>query len=246
MKSIYFLDGLGSNRYYAQRLTSALAVEGYRLIYLPLPGHPDNLVQKIESLDDLKIWFEANTPKEDFLLMGFSLGADFAAYLSQQSHYVTRLILLDGGFMTFDGFSLEQELADAQNYLRTESVKDLEKKLSQEAEMTSFWDEDLALATRYAYEKKADAYHLKLTEETILNLLAIRRDCLFVIREPHFAVPTLVLLSDSPADFLTFKQSQFEKVENKVVRSIVISDSDHQFYLEKASEIAIAVAQFCD
>lgn len=246
MTPIYFLDGLGSNRYYVKRLEKELRKQGFELRYLPLPGHPENLDCYVENLSDLTAWFETQTPKSPFVVMGFSLGADFAAYLAKQSSHVSHLILLDGGFMDFEtfGYSLEQELADIEAYLTSETFTDLGEKLREEEKSVDYWGEDLEKAVRYAYVNEENHYRLNLNSEIIFNLLKIRRGCQFVISKPDFSVSTLMILSDTPEEFLAFKQGQVEKLQNDCVMSHVISETSHQLYLEKPTEISQLISTY--
>ncbi|MGT2829141.1 alpha/beta fold hydrolase [Streptococcus hillyeri] len=243
MTPIYFLDGLGSNRHYVTRLEEALVEQGFELTYLALPGQPDNFDCPIETLEDLTAWFNKQTPNTPFILMGFSLGADFAAYLAKQSSHVSHLILLDGGFMDFDvfGYSLEQELADTKAYFASETFADLGEKLREEEKSADYWGEDLEKAVRHAYVKKENQYQLNLNSEIILNLLKIRRDCQFVISKPDFSVPTLMILSDSPAEFLDFKQTQLSKIKNNHITSKILSNTTHHLYLEKPNQVAVTI-----
>lgn len=237
MKTIYFLDGLGSNRYYVKRLEATLLDKGIKLHYLPLPGHPDNLDCQLSTLEELVSWFETSVLENAITLMGFSLGADFAAYLAHQSSKIKQLILLDGAYWDLSEYPIEQELQDIRNYLSSQVTADLSDAI-QEQKSESFWGSDLEEAIYYSYQKKEGGYHLRLNEESILDLLRLRRKMMGTLALPSFSVPTLLLISGQPEELIKEKRLLLEKIQNPLITIKIINEASHSMYLEVPEKIA--------
>ena len=246
MTAVYFLDGLGSNRFYVTPLAKALESQGIELVYMALPGHPDNEACHVETLDGFLEWFEGLVDQDNVTLMGFSLGADLATYLAYHSSKVARLILLDGGLLDVTQAPLQQELEAASHYIDQMVVEDLEAYLQEEAAQSEAWSEDLEQAERYAFVKDGSTYRLKLDKETVLKLLSLRYEAGLVITKSDYATPTLAILAQKPESLLTQKQANLQKANKDFVSSLTLPDTSHNLYREVPDKIALATRFFLD
>lgn len=247
MSKVYFLDGLGSNRYYTLPLTQAFSKQGIDLVYLALPGHPNNRQYHVENSKDLARWFEEQVPEDKVVVMGFSLGADLASILAMTSTKIERLILLDGAVTDFTAYPLDKELTAAQTHMSMMVLDDLENYLAEQARQTEDWNDVLAQAERASFEKREDGkYYLALDEEIVLNLLRIRHQFGNVLTRPDFQTPTLVILAEQPNQLLTEKQSLLAKASKEYVSSLVLKGTSHQLYLEAPDKIVTATRFFLD
>lgn len=243
MTSVYFLDGLGSNRYYVTRLAKALADFDIHLVYLPLPGHPDNLSLHLEQLDDFLAWFEGQVVEEKAILMGYSLGADFATYLAEASSKVEKLILLDGGFWQFDDYPLSQELEESRAYIASQVTENISVVIAEEVN-SPFWDADLEQAIHYAYEKIDNQYRLALNTEAILSLLTMRRDCQGILASEAVMPPILLIVSGQPREVFEQKKTLISGIHRGQLRLSYLMEASHQLYLEYPKEIAEQIKAF--
>lgn len=246
MPKMYFLDGLGSNRYYVTPLKEAFAAQGLDLIYLPLPGHPEHLESSVRTLDDLLTWFEGAVTEEKVTLMGFSLGADLGSYLAYRSPKVTRLILLDGGLVDVTKAPLDKELEAARRYLEDTVVDDLEHYIADQAFQNADWTTDLEQAERYAFCKVGDCYRLNLNPEMILTLLRLRYEACLTILQPDYQTPTLAIVASSPQSLLVEKQATLAKASKDFVSSLILPKTSHNLYREAPDKIALATRFFVE
>lgn len=246
MRSVYFLDGLGSNRYYAEDLRLALAEEGLRLIYLPLPGHPDNLDTQLTCKEEVLDWLRAVLPEEPCDLLGYSLGADLAAaFAHHHPERVSRLVLLDGGCFDLSALPLAAELEGAQTYLDAQVFGDMAEHLNQARAGHQAWSANLERAEQeaYAFKEAIGLYQLKLTPETILALLTYRRAFGLSLQAADYQVPTHVIISDQPEETLAAKLTVLSATGSWVTHEI-FAGAGHDVYMvypqETAGRIAVA------
>lgn len=247
MPTLYFLDGLGSNRHYVAPLQKALASKGIDLHYLALPGHPENLTCTIHHMDDLVNWFEAQVPDTGATVMGFSLGADLAAALAMNSQRIERLILLDGAIQDWANYPIDKELHAAKEHLANTTISDFDQYLLDKAKQTPYWSEDLAMAEQLAFIKGKDhLYHLNLVPETILALLRIRHHNGLILANKNYQTPTLLILAEKPEGLLATKQQLLTQLSNHYVSHLILKGTTHDLYLEAPDKIALATAFFLD
>lgn len=243
MAALYFLDGLGSNRYYAADFLEALAGLGLSVTYLPLPGHPDNLASAVTGASDLLVWLDQALPTEPVVLLGYSLGADLVAGFA--AHYperVTALILLDGACHDLEAHPLDQELAGARAYLEGQVFEDMAEHLAQVQAESPCWSAHLIQAEEeaYAYQATSGVYRLNLVEETVLGLLTARAELGMSLQGADFVTPTTVIISDQP-EVLLLEREAVLKQAAPCVRYEVFPNSDHSFYLTFPQELASRV-----
>ena len=166
----FFIGGLGSNFYHAKDFIEEL---DEKVAFLNL------YIENFKNKQDLISWFENEIKDlEEVYLIGHSLGGDLARYLTSQFSQVTKLVLLDGGYLNLDEIMpLEDELADTKGYFRQQVFSNIEEVIASEKSQSSYWSKNLEEAVRnsYRYNIKTKEFELNLDLEKILNLLRLRR-----------------------------------------------------------------------
>ena len=226
----FFIGGLGSNFYHAKDFIEEL---DEKVVFL------NPYIENIKNEEDLRNWFENEIKDfEEVYLIGHSLGGDLARYLASQFSQVTKLVLLDGGYLNLDKImSLEDELADTEDYFRQQVFTVLEEVIASEKSQSSYWSKNLEEAVRnsYRYNIKTKEFELNLDLEKILNLLRLRRsikpfetnldskDVLFIApiyqEEPEWRKEAL---SQLPSNF----------------KVTMLENCGHELYTQKPREIA--------
>jgi len=162
----FFIGGLGSNFYHAKDFIEEL---DEKVAYLNL------YIENFKNKQDLISWFENEIKDlEEVYLIGHSLGGDLARYLASQFSQVTKLVLLDGGYLNLDKIMpLEDELADTKGYFSQQVFTDMEEVIASEKSQSSYWSKNLEEAVRnsYRYNSKTKEFELNLDLDKILNLL---------------------------------------------------------------------------
>ena len=166
----FFIGGLGSNFYHAKDFIEEL---DEKVAFL------NPYIENFKNKQDLLCWFENEIKDlEEVYLIAHSLGGDLARYLSSQFSQITKLVLLDGGYLNLDKImSLEDELADTEDYFRQQVFSNIEEVIASEKSQSSYWSKNLEEAVRnsYRYNSKTKEFELNLDLEKILNLLKLRR-----------------------------------------------------------------------
>ena len=229
----FFIGGLGSNYYYAKDFIKEV---DEKVAFL------NPYIENLKNEEDLQNWFENEIKDfEEVYLIGHSLGGDLARYLASQFLQVTKLVLLDGGYLNLDKIMpLEDELADTEDYFRQQVFSNIEEVIASEKSQSSYWSKNLEEAVRnsYRYNIKTKEFELNLDLEKILNLLRLRRvikpfkanldskDVLFIApiyqEEPEWRKEAL---SQLPSNF----------------NIIMLEDCGHELYTQKPREIAIII-----
>lgn len=249
MSKIYFLDGLGSNRYYAADLAEELAKLGLLLDYLPLPGHPEHMMPERVMSETILSWLDEVLPPDPVLLLGYSLGADIAAaYAAERPQRVRALLLLDGACHDMAAMPLEEELAGAQAYLDNQVFKDMAEHVSQTRQLSQRWSMNLERAEmeNYVYDEHRQVYRLNLNITAVCDLLRARRAFGATLQSESFVTPTRVIISDQPKEALAQKMAFLSQCSPSVTTQ-VFPNSQHDFYMvyprETAAIIASAMAE---
>lgn len=229
----FFIGGLGSNFYHAKDFIEEL---DEKVVFL------NPYIENIKNEEDLRNWFENEIKDfEEVYLIGHSLGGDLARYLASQFSQVTKLVLLDGGYLNLDKIMpLEDELADTKGYFKQQVFHDIEEVIASEKSQSSYWSKNLeeALRNSYRYNSKTKEFELNLDLEKILNLLRLRRsikpfetnpdskDVLFIApiyqEEPEWRKEAL---SQLPSNF----------------KVTMLENCGHELYTQKPREIAIII-----
>lgn len=226
----FFIGGLGSNFYHAKDFIEEL---DEKVVFL------NPYIENFKNKKDLLCWFENEIKDlEEVYLIGHSLGGDLARYLASQFSQITKLVLLDGGYLNLDKImSLEDELADTEDYFRQQVFSNIEEVIASEKSQSSYWSKNLEEAVRnsYRYNSKTKEFELNLDLEKILNLLRLRRsiksfetnleskDGLFIApiyqEEPEWRKEAL---SQLPSNF----------------KVTMLENCGHELYTQKPREIA--------
>lgn len=226
----FFIGGLGSNYYHAKDFIEEL---DEKVAYL------NPYIENFKNKQDLLNWFKNEIKDlEEVYLIGHSLGGDLGRYLASQFSQVTKLVLLDGGYLNLDEImTLDDELTDTKDYFRQQVFTDIEEVIASEKSQSSYWSKNLEEAVRnsYRYNSKTKLFELDLDLEKVLNLLRLRRsiksfksnldskDVLFIApvykEEPEWRKEAL---SQLPSNF------DITMLEN----------SGHELYIQKPREIA--------
>ena len=226
----FFTGGLGSNFYHAKDFIEEL---NEKVLFL------NPYIENLQNEEDLLNWFKNEIKDlEEVYLIGHSLGGDLARYLASQFSQVTKLVLLDGGYLNLDEImTLDDELTDTKDYFSQQIFIDIEEVIASEKSQSSYWSKNLEEAVRnsYRYNSKTKEFELDLDLEKVLNLLRLRRsiksfksnleskDVLFIApvykEEPEWRKEAL---SQLPSNF------DITMLEN----------SGHELYTQKPREIA--------
>lgn len=226
----FFIGGLGSNYYHARDFIEEL---DEKVLFLDL------YIENLQNEENLLNWFKNEIKDlEDVYLIGHSLGGDLGRYLASQFSQVTKLVLLDGGYLNLDEImTLDDKLTDTKDYFRKQVFTDIEEVIASEKSQSSYWSKNLeeAVKNSYRYNSKTKEFELDLDLEKVLNLLSLRRvikpyetnldskDVLFIApvyqEEPEWRKEAL---SQLPSNF------DIAMLEN----------SGHELYTQKPREIA--------
>ena len=166
----FFIGGLGSNCYHAKDFIEEL---DEKVSFL------NPYIENFKNKQDLISWFKNEIKDlEEVYLIGHSLGGDLGRYLASQFSQVTKLVLLDGGYLNLDEImTLDDELVDTNGYFSQQVFTDIEEVIASEKSQSSYWSKNLEEAVRnsYCYNSKTKEFELDLDIEKVLNLLSLRR-----------------------------------------------------------------------
>ena len=159
----YFIGGLGSNVYHSKDFLQELDSQVYFLN--PYEKH-------LRDETELKSWFKNEiVEKESICLIGHSLGGDLARYLASEFEEVEKLILLDGGYLDLDKIlTLDAELEETKNYIKSQIISDLDILISKEKSEAKHWSENMEKAVRqfYHWDAEYNRYELAINYENIV------------------------------------------------------------------------------
>ena len=166
----FFIGGLGSNCYHAKDFIEEL---DEKVSFL------NPYIENFKNKQDLISWFKNEIKDlEEVYLIGHSLGGDLGRYLASQFSQVTKLVLLDGGYLNLDEImTLDDELVDTNGYFSQQVFIDIEEVIASEKSQSSYWSKNLeeAVKNSYRYNSKTKEFELDLDIEKVLNLLSLRR-----------------------------------------------------------------------
>ena len=230
---VYFIGGLGSNYYFAKDFFQELEVD---TVFL----YPYK--EMIQDKKILQNWFNnAIKDDEEVYLIAHSLGGDLARFLSSRSPKVTKLILLDGGYLNLDEIMpLENELEAAKAYFDQHTFKNLEEVIANEKSQSYYWSENLeeALKNLYRYNSALEKFELDLDFEKVSYLLELRR----VIRSYQRNLKSKNVLFIAPA---YDKEPEWRKISlDKLPQYFdveLLKNCGHEMYMEHPLKIAHTV-----
>ena len=226
----FFIGGLGSNYYHAKDFIDEL---DEKVSFL------NPYIENFKNKQDLISWFKNEIKDlDEVYLIGHSLGGDLGRYLASQFSQVTKLVLLDGGYLNLDEImTLDDELTDTKNYFRKQVFTDIEEVIVSEKSQYSYWSKNLEEAVRnsYRYNSKTKEFELNLDLDKILNLLRLRRvikpyDANLDSKDVLFIVPVYKEEPEWRKEALSQLPSNFDIT--------MLENCGHELYTQKPREIA--------
>ena len=230
----FFIVGLGSNVYHSKDFLQELDLQVYFL---------NPYERFIQSELDLKSWFKNEIVEEESIcLIGHSLGGDLARYLASEFYEVTKLILLDGGYLDLDKIlPLDTELEETKNYIESQVVSDLALLISKEKSEAKHWSENMEEAVRQSYHWNAEynRYELAIKYENIEAILRLRRKIQAFKREVG---DTLFISSRYPNE-ATWREEALKELPD-YFDTILLENFGHELYIEAPKEIASMINEW--
>ena len=226
----FFIGGLGSNFYHAKDFIEEL---DEKVAYL------NPYIENFKNKQALLNWFKNEIKDlEEVYLIGHSLGGDLARYLASQFSQVTKLVLLDGGYLNLDEImTLDDELTDTKDYFRKQVFTDIEEVIASEKSKSSYWSKNLEEAVRnsYRYNSETKEFELNLDLDKIINLLSLRRvikpyETNLDLKDVLFIAPVYQEEPEWRKEALNQLPSNFDIT--------MLETSGHELYTQKPREIA--------
>lgn len=226
----FFIGGLGSNCYHVKDFIEELEE---KVLFL------NPYIENLQNEEDLLNWFKNEIKDlEEVYLIGHSLGGDLGRYLASQFSQVTKLVLLDGGYLNLDEImTLDDELTDTKNYFRKQVFTDIEEVIVSEKSQYSYWSKNLEEAVRnsYRYNSKTKEFELNLDLDKILNLLRLGRvikpyDANLDSKDVLFIAPVYKEEPEWRKEALSQLPSNFDIT--------MLENYSHELYTQKPREIA--------
>lgn len=231
---IYFIGGLGSNVYHSKDFLQELDSQVYFL-----NPYEKNLRDETE----LKSWFKKSIEEEESICMiGHSLGGDLARYLASEFYEVTKLILLDGGYLDLDKIlPLDTELEETKNYIESQVVSDLDVLVSNEKSEAKHWSENIEKAVRHSYHWNSEhnRYELAIKYENIEAILSLRRKIQAFKRE----VGDTLFISPCYSNEVTWREEALKELPD-YFDTIFLENVSHELYTEAPKEIASMINEW--
>ena len=230
----YFIGGLGSNVYHSKDFFQELNSQIYFLN--PYEKH-------LRDETELKSWFKNEiVEKESICLIGHSIGGDLARYLASKFEEVEKLILLDGGYLDLDKIlTLDVELEETKNYIKSQIVSDLDVLISKEKSEAKHWSENMEKAVRqsYRWNSEDNRYELAINYENIEAILLLRRKIQAFKRE----VGDTLFISPCYSNEATWREEALKELPD-YFDTILLENFGHELYIEAPKEIASLINEW--
>ena len=230
----YFIGGLGSNVYHSKDFLQELDSQVYFLN--PYEKH-------LRDETELKSWFKNEiVDEESICLIGHSLGGDLARYLASEFEEVEKLILLDGGYLDLDKIlTLDVELEETKNYIKSQIVSDLDVLISKEKSEAKHWSENMEKAVRqsYRWNSEDNRYELAINYENIEAILLLRRKIQAFKRE----VGDTLFISPCYSNEATWREEALKELPD-YFDTILLENFGHELYIEAPKEIASLINEW--
>ena len=231
---IYFIGGLGSNVYHSKDFLQELDLQ---ICFL------NPYERFFQSELDLKSWFKNEIVEEESIcLIGHSLGGDLARYLASEFYEVTKLILLDGGYLDLDkSLPLDTELEETKNYIKSQVISDLNLLISKEKSEAKHWSENMEKAVRQSYHWNSEynRYELAINYENIKAILRLRRKIQAFKRE----VGDTLFISPCYSNEATWREEALKELPD-YFDTIFLENFGHELYTEAPKEIASMINEW--
>ena len=231
---IYFIGGLGSNVYHSKDFLQELDSQ---ICFLnPYEKH-------LRDETELKSWFKNEIVEEESIcLIGHSLGGDLARYLASEFEEVKKLILLDGGYLDLDKIlTLDVELEETKNYIKSQIISDLDVLISKEKSEAKHWSENMEKAVRQSYHWNSEynRYELAINYENIEAILSLRRKIQAFKRE----VGDTLFISPCYSNEATWRETALNELPD-YFDTIFLENVSHELYTESPKEIASMINEW--
>ena len=230
----YFIGGLGSNVYHSKDFLQELDSQVYFL-----NPYEEHLLDETK----LKSWFKNEIVEEESIcLIGHSLGGDLARYLASEFYEVTKLILLDGGYLDLDKIlPLDTELEETKNYIESQVVSDLDVLISKEKSEAKHWSENMekAVSQSYHWNEEYNRYELAIKYENIETILRLRRKIQAFKRE----VGDTLFISPCYSNEATWRGEDLKELPD-YFDTIFLKNFSHELYTEAPKEIASLINEW--
>ena len=230
----YFIGGLGSNVYHSKNFFQELNSQIYFLN--PYEKH-------LRDETELKSWFKNEiVEKESICLIGHSLGGDLARYLASEFEEVEKLILLDGGYLDLDKIlTLDAELEETKNYIKSQIISDLDILISKEKSKAKHWSENMEKAVKqsYRWNSEDNRYELAINYENIEAILLLRRKIQAFKRE----VGDTLFISPCYSNEATWREESLKELPD-YFDTILLENFGHELYIEAPKEIASMINEW--
>lgn len=231
---IYFIGGLGSNVYHSKDFLQEL---NSQVCFLnPYEKH-------LRDETELKSWFKKSIEEEESIcLIGHSLGGDLARYLASEFYEVTKLILLDGGYLDLDKIlPLDTELEETKNYIESQVVSDLDVLISKEKSEAKHWSENMekAVSQSYHWNEEYNRYELAIKYENIEAILSLRRKIQAFKRE----VGDTLFISPCYPNEDTWREETLKELPD-YFDTIFLENFGHELYTEAPRAIASLINEW--
>ena len=226
----FFIGGLGSNCYHAKDFIEEL---DEKVLFL------NPYIENLQNEEDLLNWFKNEIKDlEEVYLIGHSLGGDLARYLGSQFSQVTKLVLLDGGYLNLDEImTLDDELTDTKDYFRKQVFTDIEEVIASEKSQSSYWSKNLeeAVKNSYRYNSKTKEFELDLDLEKVLNLLSLRR--VMKPYETNLDSTDVLFIAPVYKEEPVWRKEELSQLPSNFDITM-LEDCGHELYTQKPREIA--------
>ena len=231
---IYFIGGLGSNVYHSKDFLQEL---NSQVCFLnPYEKH-------LRDETELKSWFKKSIEEEESIcLIGHSLGGDLARYLASEFYEVTKLILLDGGYLDLDKIlPLDTELEETKNYIESQVVSDLDVLISKEKSEAKHWSENMekAVSQSYHWNEEYNRYELAIKYENIEAILSLRRKIQAFKREEG----DTLFISPCYSNEATRREEALKELPD-YFDTIFLENFGHELYTEAPREVASLINEW--
>ena len=230
----YFIGGLGSNVYHSKDFLQEIDSQVYFLN--PYEKH-------LRDETELKLWFKNEIVEGDSIcLIGHSLGGDLARYLASEFQEVTKLILLDGGYLDLDKIlPLDTELEETKNYIKSQIISDLNLLISKEKSEAKHWSENMEEAVRQSYHWNAqyNRYELAINDKNIEAILRLRRKIQTFKRE----VGETLFISPRYPNEARWREESLKELPD-YFDTILLENFGHELYTEAPKEIASMINEW--
>ena len=165
-----------------------------------------------------------------------------ARYLASEFYEVTKLILLDGGYLDLDKIlPLDTELEETKNYIESQVVSDLNLLISKEKSEAKHWSENMEEAVRQSYHWNAEynRYELAINYENIEAILRLRRKIQAFKRE----VGETLFISPCYSNEATWREEALKELPD-YFDTILLENFGHELYTEAPKEIASMINEW--